>query len=167
MDHTVFAVFSDTSEAEAAVDELIDNELCGDEQVSVISRRGDAPEQLEQAVQEHSDVAQTHAGAAAWKGALLGAAVGAVVAGPFGLIGGGPLVGVLFGVTAGSLTGLLGGGLAGLGVTDPSLKELAENLQRGDTLLAIHADSREREQAVEKILSRHGARIAEKHRGGS
>ena len=96
------------------------------------------------------------------RGFLTGALLGSILAGPFGLLGGGPLVGMIFGAGAGTVQGALAAGLIGSGLTDRSLKVLAERLQAGDVLVAIRCDDHGTEQKVETVLRRHGADIAEK-----
>ncbi len=163
MDHVAFGVFRTLQAAEAAVEELLDSDLCLDRHVNVVVHRSVDPERLDAMVQSDSDLAETDGAPATVKGALIGGLAGAVLLGPLDLIGVGPLVGSLFGAWAGAAQGALAGGLVGLGLTDGALRRLGTRVQRGDTLVTVTADSREHELEVEALLTRHGADVIEKH----
>jgi uncharacterized membrane protein len=167
MKHVVFALFADTKSADAAIQRLIEEDHAYKEQFSLVVHRDAASEvRLDEVVQHSGEMAETDVKRGLAMGATLGGAagaiIGAILAGPFGLLGAGPLAGVLFGGMAGSLYGMLGSGLVGAGLTDHTLKKLAERIQVGDVLLTVRTEDDVSERRVSELLRQHGAEIAEK-----
>ena len=168
MQHVVFALFRDRQAADTAVAQLVKDDRDHEPHISVVVHRDVlSGTQLEEQVQHSGEGGESDAAHGVALGAGLGAAVGAVLgvllAGPFGLLGGGPLVGVLFGAGSGSLYGMLSAGLVGAGLTDHSLKRLADGIASGDVLVTVRAPDKPTEARVEGILRRHGAAVAEKN----
>ena len=163
MEHTVFAVFHDLNAAEGAVQSLLASELCKEHHVGVVVHRDVDPARLDSLVQYEEGASATDGARAAVRGAVIGGILGAAIAGPFGMIGAGPLTAALFGGWMGAAQGAFAGGLIGLGLTDRALQQLAARIQRGDTLVSIHADNKEREALVEQFLEQHRAHVMEKH----
>lgn len=168
MKHIVLALFENTDSADRAIAALVEDDRRHSEHISLVVHRDALSEtELAEAVQHSKGTDETDATRGLALGASLGAATGAVVgallAGPFGLIGGGPLVGELFGAGTGSLHGMLWSGIVGAGLTDHSLKKLAERIEAGDVLITVRAPDKPTEDRVEAILHENGATIAEKH----
>jgi uncharacterized membrane protein len=162
MEHTFFALFPDVATAEKALDELLASELCREEHVSVVVHRDADPERFADLIVDQGDNSETDALPNAVRGALLGGLLGAVVIGPLGLIGMGPVAAVLLGALLGTGPGAFTGAMVGFGFPDHRLRKLIAEIESGNTLLTVHADSLEREREVERMLERHGARLAER-----
>lgn len=103
-------------------------------------------------------------------GLLLG--LGAIVIPGFGpLIAAGPLIGLLAGAGAGAAVGGLAGALIGLGIPEIEAKAYESKIRSGNTLLAVHVNTKEQRAEARRIFSSGGARdivtLGEKHpRGG-
>ncbi|MBA3534074.1 MAG: YsnF/AvaK domain-containing protein [Ardenticatenales bacterium] len=100
-----------------------------------------------------------------------GATVGAIEGGLIGLLAGlgamaipgigpvlaaGPLLGALTGAGVGAITGGILAGLVDLGVPEDDAHFYAEGIRRGGTLVTVHADDNQIENAV-AIMNRYGA----------
>lgn len=167
MEHVVFALFRDRQAADSAVRHLVQEDRAYEPHISVVVHKDVVDEHhLRKQIQHSGEGGESDAAHGVALGAGLGAVVGgllgALLAGPFGLLGGGPLVGVLFGAGSGSVYGMLSAGLVGAGLTDRSLKQLADGISTGDVLVTVRTSDKPTEERVEAILRRHGAAVAEK-----
>jgi hypothetical protein len=154
MRETIVAMFDNTSDAHAAVRELVDNGFTR-ESISIISREG--ADQYGELL-DPMPMDDTVEGVAG--GALLGGLTGLVV-GLFALaipgvgpvIAAGPIAAALTGAGVGAVTGGLVGALVDLGYDEDTAGYYAEGVRRGGVLVAVNASNRQ--QLAHQILSRY------------
>ncbi|MHB0856208.1 MAG: hypothetical protein ACYC5M_01395 [Anaerolineae bacterium] len=157
MAKSVIALYDDLSDAQAALQDLVDSGF-SNRDISLLRRHeGD-----ERGVADER-------GNKAGEGAGIGAGIGAVLGGAGGLLVGlglltipgigpvlaaGPLAAALAGAGIGAVGGAVLGALVGLGVPEEQAHYYAEGVRRGGTLVALKADSAMVESAS-SVLRRH------------
>ncbi|NLG51601.1 MAG: hypothetical protein GX552_15970 [Chloroflexi bacterium] len=155
MARTVVALYDDKSNAQRAVQELLDSGF-DREGISVLTRR----------MKEGHNMPT---GNEAIEGAGIGAAIGLVFGGLDGLLVGlgaltvpgigpivaaGPLIAALTGAGVGAGVGAIVGALANLGVTEEEARVYAEGVRRGGTLVLAQTSDQMVTQAA-NIMDRH------------
>ncbi len=156
----VFGLFPTVSQAEQAVDVLIDNGFRSDD-VSVL-----APDQ--QTTKDFAAEKNTKAPEGTTTGATAGGAIGGTLGllagigalaipglGPF--IAAGPIMGALAGLGAGAATGGIIGALVGMGIPEYEAKRYEGHLKDGGVLLSVHCDDSDWVGKAKDILQRAGA----------
>lgn len=106
------------------------------------------------------------------EGAVTGAGAGGVLGGTLGLLAGigalaipglgpfiaaGPLMAALSGAAAGAAVGGVAGALVGLGIPELEAKHYEGKIKGGNVLVAVHVDSKEEQEAAERVLKQSGA----------
>jgi uncharacterized membrane protein len=106
------------------------------------------------------------------EGVTAGATTGGVAGGALGLLAGigalaipgvgpfiaaGPIMAALSGAALGATTGGIVGGLIGLGIPEIEAKRYEEKLQKGNYLIAVHANDGDQIDRAEKIFKESGA----------
>lgn len=163
MARTVVALFDNTPDAQAAINDLVnagyprDNMSIVANQPSGTYQQGTAPTEV--------------TGTEAAEGAGIGAATGGVAGGIAGLLASlgllaipgigpflaaGPIVAILTGGALGAAAGGLIGGLIGLGIPEDEAEMYAEGVRRGGTLVSLQTDEASADRAAE-IMSAHNA----------
>lgn len=146
MARTIVALYDRADDARRAYEDLLRADVPRDD-ISLVSTRS-----------AQGDERYEDAGTVI--GATLGGIGGAMVAmaaltipGIGALIAAGPIAAGLVGAGAGAMAGGLIGSLTHLGVPEHEVHALAEQVERGGTLLLVHADGAE--DRVTEVLSRH------------
>jgi hypothetical protein len=108
------------------------------------------------------------------EGALAGAAAGGAVGGTLGLLLGlgalaipglgpfiaaGPIMATLAGAGVGGAVGTLTGALIGMGIPEYEAKRYESFLNKGGSLLAVHADDGDWAKRAKDVLDRCGAKV--------
>lgn len=144
MAKTVIGLLNDRQEAEKAVEELQKSGF-SKKDIGIITSEG---------------VVARDVG----KGAAFGTVAGALLAGAALLVPGlgpvlaaGPAATLLAGASAGALAGGMIGALTAKGVPEEEAHFYAEGIQRGGTLVTVHAEKEEQEAQAMQVLQRHGA----------
>jgi hypothetical protein len=111
------------------------------------------------------------------EGALAGAAAGGVLGGTLGLLVGlgalaipglgpfiaaGPIMATLAGAGAGGAVGTLTGALVGMGIPEYEAKRYESFLNKGGSLLSVHADDGDWAKRAKIVLDRCGAKDIDK-----
>jgi hypothetical protein len=106
------------------------------------------------------------------EGAAVGASTGAVIGGTLGwlagigalaipgvgpLIAAGPILATLSGLAAGGTLGGLSGALVGAGIPEYEAQQYEGKLNRGNILLAVHADDSDEAAKIREIMSEEKA----------
>lgn len=168
MAKTVVGLMDTPAEAESVVRDLAQS--CGCERSDIgLMARGPQSEATGAtgATSEHSG-----SGSEMASGALKGAGTGAAVGGVLGLVAGaasltipglgpliaaGPIAAALGGAGIGAAAGGLIGALSNLGVPEEEAHYYAEGVQRGGTLVTLHARSDDVADCAAEVMRRHGA----------
>jgi uncharacterized membrane protein len=153
MRETIVALFDNSSDAHAAVRELVDNGFTR-EAISIVGREG--ADQYGELL-DPMPMDDTVEGVAS--GALLGGLTGLVV-GLFALaipgvgpvIAAGPIAAALTGAGVGAVTGGLVGALVDLGYDEDTAGHYAEGVRRGGVLLTVNTGNRH--DLAHSIISR-------------
>ncbi|MEO8551996.1 MAG: DUF3341 domain-containing protein [Kofleriaceae bacterium] len=156
----VFGLFETRGQVETAIDML---RVAGFRPSDMSALLPDAGSTTELAHEKHTKAPE---------GAAAGAAAGGVAGGTLGLLLGigalaipglgpliaaGPIVAALAGAGAGGAVGTLVGSLIGLGIPEYEAKKYESFLNKGGSLLAVHADDREWAKKARQILDSAGA----------
>lgn len=155
----VYAIFSNRSQAERAVDALrADGFRSAD--ISVLFPSNETTKEF-----AHEKATKAPEGAAT--GALGGATVGGVLgwlsgigaiaipgAGPF--IAAGPIIGLLSGAGLGGTIGGIGGALVGLGIPEYEAARYEGRIKDGGVLLSVHCDDNDWVRKAKDVLERSG-----------
>jgi len=171
MARTVVALYDDGSDAQRAVQDLVDSGF-DRESISVLARHIEEGE-------------ATPSGNQAAEGAGIGAAIGLVFGGVGGLLVGlgalaipgigpivaaGPLIAALTGAGIGAGTGAIIGALVNLGIAEEEANIYAEGVRRGGTLVAVQTSGQMATQAANIMDHHHPAdmeqRVTEWRAGG-
>ncbi|MFL6429228.1 MAG: general stress protein [Acidobacteriaceae bacterium] len=155
-----FGIYSTTSAAERAVDELIAAGFSNqDVSVLMADRQGSKDFAAEKNTK-------------APEGATTGGVVGGAVGGTLGLLAGigalaipgvgpliaaGPIMGTLAGLGTGGVVGGLVGALVGLGIPEYEAKRYEGRVKDGGVLLSVHCDSSDEVSRAKEILKATGA----------
>lgn len=152
--HSVVALYDQFADAQAAVGALREAGFCA-EDINLVARDADTQGQAVLAGGKTS-------------GASAGAGIGAVLGGLSGLLAGlgalaipgigpvlaaGPILTTLAGTGVGMLAGGIIGALMDLGIPEEHAHYFAEGIRRGGTLLIVHAQASQTDQAV-MVLNR-------------
>ncbi|MBI2685911.1 MAG: DUF3341 domain-containing protein [Acidobacteria bacterium] len=157
---SVYGIFNDRYQAEAAVDRL---RAAGfrREDISLLSQENAGTKDL-----------KVEGNTKAPEGAAAGGAVGAVTGGVFGWLVGigtiaipgfgpflaaGPIMSALAGLGAGATVGGLGGALVGAGIPEYEAKRFEGLVTKGGVLISVHCDDRDWTGRAKKLLKDGGA----------
>jgi len=156
----VFGIYRDRTQAEAAVDTLLDNGFRS-EDISVL-----LPDNV--GTKDFAHEKNTKAP----EGATTGATGGAVVGGTLGLLAGigalaipgvgpfiaaGPIMGALAGAGTGGVVGGLIGALVGMGIPEYEAKRYEGLVKQGHVLLSVHCDNSEWVKRAKDLIKQTGA----------
>jgi hypothetical protein len=156
----VFGIYPGRSQAESAVDSLIQAGFSAGD-ISVLLSEGGSTKEF--AHQKHTKAPE---------GTTVGAAAGGAVGGTLGLLAGigaiaipglgpliaaGPIMATLAGLGAGGAVGGLIGALTGLGVPEYEAKRYEGRVKAGGVLLSVHCDTSEEIDVAKDVLKRTGA----------
>ena len=157
----VFGLFEDRMSLEAAIESLRTN---GFRESDMSALLPDAGATKEVAHEKHTKAPE---------GAAIGAASGGAVGGTLGLLIGigalaipglgpfiaaGPIMAALAGAGVGGAVGSLTGALIGMGIPEYEAKRYEGWLNKGGTLLSVHADDRDWAKRAKEVLERCGAK---------
>jgi len=155
----VFAIFTNTSVAERAVDRLIDAGFASTD-ISVL-----APDK--QTTKDFATEKNTKAPEGTTTGGILGGAVGGTLGllagigslaipglGPF--IAAGPIMGALAGIGSGGVIGGVIGALVGMGMPEYEAKRYEGRIRDGGVLLSVHCDSSDEVGRAKDVLKAAG-----------
>ena len=161
----VFGLFETRAQLEIAIDSLLAE---GFRNSDISALLPDVAGTKEVAHEKHTKAPE---------GAMIGATAGGAVGGTLGLLVGlgalaipglgpfiaaGPIMAALAGAGAGGAVGTLTGSLIGLGVPEYEAKRYESLLNKGGSLLTVHADDRDWAKRAKKILDRCGAKAIDK-----
>jgi hypothetical protein len=151
------AAFGSVTEAEAALQAIVDNGFARD-QISIVGATGEEHllhEWMPAAVEATAETSPNHVALGGLLGGILGGAVALAIPG----VGWAAGVGIL---TAGVASGAFGGGIWGplteLGMEEERVVYLNERLESGDIIITVHDDIRA--QDAQEILQAHGGTTA-------
>ena len=157
----VFGLFDARSELEAAIDGLRTE---GFRESDISALLPDVQSTKEVAHEKHTKAPE---------GALVGAATGGAVGGTLGLLVGigalaipglgpfiaaGPIMATLAGAGAGGAVGTLTGALIGMGIPEYEAKRYESWLNKGGSLLSVHADDADWAKRAKIVLEHCGAK---------
>jgi len=157
----VFGIYQTQTQAEEAVDTLIDNSF-RPEDISVLMADNVGTKDF--AHEKHTKAPE---------GATSGAVAGGVVGGTLGLLVGlgtlaipglgpfiaaGPIMSALAGIGGGGALGGLIGALVGLGIPEYEAKRYEGMVREGRVLLSVHCDNSEWTSRAKELLGRTGAK---------
>ncbi|MBA3817722.1 MAG: DUF3341 domain-containing protein [Deltaproteobacteria bacterium] len=161
----VFGLFDDRASLERAIDGLQSEGFRHDDISALLP---DAKGTQEVAHEKHTKAPE---------GALAGAATGGILGGTLGLLVGigalaipglgpfiaaGPIMATLAGAGAGGAVGTLTGALVGLGIPEYEAKRYETHLNKGGSLLSVHADDADWAKRAKLTLERFGAKGIDK-----
>jgi hypothetical protein len=156
----VFGIYSTATEAERAVDALV-NEGFSNSDVSVLMSD-------KQGSKDFAHEKNTKAP----EGTTTGVATGGAIGGTLGLLAGigalaipgvgpliaaGPIMGALAGLGVGGAVGGIVGALVGMGIPEYEAKRYEGRIKEGGVLLSAHCDTSEQIDRAKAILERTGA----------
>ena len=156
----VFGLFDSRGELEAAIDGLLAGGFRGNDISALLP---DAKGTKELAHEKHTKAPE---------GALIGGTAGGAVGGTLGLLAGlgalaipglgpfiaaGPIMAALAGAGVGGAVGTLTGALVGLGMPEYEAKRYESYLNKGQSLVTVHADDSTWAKKAREILDRAGA----------
>jgi len=156
----VFGIYTTTSQAEGAVNQLMSQGFAGDD-ISVLMEDSNSSRQF--AHEKNTKVPE---------GTATGATAGGVVGGTLGLLAGlgalaipgvgpliaaGPIMGALAGIGAGGAVGGLIGALIGVGIPEYEAKRYEGRIKDGGVLLSVHCDTSKEIDRAKETLKRTGA----------
>jgi uncharacterized protein (TIGR02271 family) len=162
MAKTVIALYDERSQAEAAVQDLVDRGYERNK-ISVVAKdsRTKGPTEEARGMRQVDDKRSEVAGTGAAAGAVLGAIGGLLAeAGLLAVPGLGPVVAVgevaavLLGTAAGAGVGGLAGALVGMGITREDAEYYAEGVRRGGILVGVTVEERHVHDTKE-VLEEH------------
>jgi hypothetical protein len=157
----VFGLFDDRGSLEAAIDML---RRQGFRESDISALLPDAAMTRDLATEKHTKAPE---------GAAIGAGTGGVIGGTLGLLVGigalaipglgpfiaaGPIMATLAGAGVGGAVGTLTGSLIGMGIPEYEAKRYESWLNKGGTLLAVHADDRDWASRAKTALEQCGAK---------
>lgn len=153
---TVVGLFRDSTEAQAAIHDLVNSGFLR-EDVSLVIQQGAAALTAEHGADTTESAPATTKGAAigGTAGALLGL-VALAVPGIGPVLALGPLAAALTGAGIGAATGGMIGALADMGVPEHESQYYEDAIHKGGSLVVVRASSDIAERAQD-ILDRHGA----------
>ena len=149
----IYALFSSETEAERAIQKLVENEFAADN-IYVLMRDDAAPGKVEQVPVTTKNMV----GPGVAIGAALGAVGGVLVALTGGLLAAGPLVALLQGATTGGAAGVLAGTLGGLGYWHDVAEFPHREIESGAILVGVDAAAQGQAERVTRALKQAGAR---------
>ena len=156
----VFGIYANRSEAERAVDALMQATFDSND-ISVLLPESGSSKDF--AHEKHTKAPE---------GTTIGATTGGAVGGTLGLLAGigalaipgigpivaaGPLMATLAGLGAGGAVGGLIGALSGMGVPEYEAKRYEGRVKDGGVLLSVHCDTSEQIDLAKETLERTGA----------
>lgn len=166
MTRTVVGLFDDRTDAQAAVEDLIQQ---GYPKESISMVASDAARAAAPDGGTRSDHATAGAGYGAGAGAVLGGVAGFLLGvGVFAIPGLGPLVAAgtiattLAGIAAGAAAGGLVGALVGMGVPQEEALYYAEGVRRGGTLIAVSVNDQTAGKAADILRRHHAVNVKER-----
>jgi len=154
-----FGIFASRSEAEVAVNELI-NVGFSNQDVSVLM--ADKSGTRDFAAEKNTKAPEGTSAGAGVGGALGGtlgllAGIGAIaIPGVGPLIAAGPIMATIAGVGAGGLVGGIVGALVGMGIPEYEAKRYEGRVKEGGILVSVHCDSSEEVSRAKDVLKRAG-----------
>jgi len=155
----VFAIFSDVTQAERAVDRLIEAGFASTD-ISVLGADKRSTREL-----------ATEKNTKAPEGATTGGVVGGAIGGTLGLLAGigalaipglgpfiaaGPIMGLLGGIGSGGVVGGVVGALVGMGMPEYEAKRYEGRIRDGGMLLSVHCDSSDEVGRAKDVLEAAG-----------
>ena len=156
----VFGIYRDRTQAEQAVDELINNGFRA-EDISVLM-----PDNV--GTKDFAHKKDTKAPEGATTGGVVGGAIGGTLGllagigalaipgvGPF--IAAGPIMGALAGVGTGGVVGGIIGALVGMGIPEYEAKRYEGMIKEGGILMSVHCDNSDWVKRGKEVLERTGA----------
>jgi hypothetical protein len=161
----VFGLFDNRQALEAAIDTL---RLEGFRDSDISALLPDLAASRDLAHEKHTKAPE---------GALTGAAAGGILGGTLGLLVGigalaipglgpfiaaGPIMATLAGAGAGGAVGTLTGALVGLGIPEYEAKRYESFLNKGGSLLSVHADDADWAKRAKHVLDSCGAKDIDK-----
>lgn len=162
---SVIGLFDNRKQLEGAIDGLRTE---GFRESDISALLPDAQSTKEVAHEKHTKAPE---------GAAVGGAAGGVLGGTLGLLVGigalaipglgpfiaaGPIMATLAGAGVGGAVGSLTGALVGLGIPEYEAKRYESFLNKGGSLLAVHADDNEWAKRAKTALERYGAKDIDK-----
>ncbi|HXH75630.1 MAG TPA: hypothetical protein VNJ08_11725 [Bacteriovoracaceae bacterium] len=159
--NSVFAIFSDRSSLERAVDELRVGGFRSTDISVLMQSKGETADFAHEKNTKAPEGMATGAGTGLLGGGILGwlAGAGALAIpgiGPF--VAAGPIMGAIAGAGIGGAVGGITGGLIGLGIPEFEAKRYESVIKGGGMLLSVHVDDREFTTRAKDILTRCGGR---------
>ncbi len=156
----VFGIYSSETQAEAAVDTLIDAHFSNDDISVLMPDRKGTKDFAHEKNTKAPEGTTTGVAAGGTIGGTLGllAGIGALAipgVGPF--IAAGPIMGALAGLGVGGAVGGLVGALVGMGIPEYEAKRYEGRIKDGGVLLSVHCDTGEEIARAKDILKRTGA----------
>lgn len=161
----VFGLFDDRASLERAIDGLRTE---GFRESDISALLPDRAQTAEVAHEKHTKAPE---------GALTGAAAGGALGGTLGLLLGigalaipglgpfiaaGPIMATLAGAGVGGAVGTVTGALVGLGIPEYEAKRYESYLNKGGSLLSVHADDADWATRAKKTLEQYGAKGIDK-----
>ncbi len=156
----VFGLFEDRLSLEAAIDGL---RTAGFRESDISALLPD-PERTKQLAHEKHTKAPEGAATGGAAGGVAGGTLGLLVGigalaipglGPF--IAAGPIMATLAGAGVGGAVGTITGALIGMGIPEYEAKRYESWLNKGGSLLSVHADDAEWEKRAKAVFDRYGA----------
>lgn len=157
----VFGLFDARAQLESAIDGLIAEGFVG---ADISALLPDAKGTKEVAHEKHTKAPE---------GALVGATAGGAIGGTLGLLAGlgalaipglgpfiaaGPILATLAGAGVGGAVGTLTGALVGLGIPEYEAKRYESFVNKGGSLLSVHAIDAESAKRAKAVMERYGAK---------
>ncbi len=156
----VFGIYPGVSQAEGAVDALVNQGFSNDDISVLLADNQGAKDFAHEKNTKAPEGTTTGVAAGGTIGGTLGllAGIGALAipgVGPF--IAAGPIMGALAGLGVGGAVGGLVGALVGMGVPEYEAKRFQGRLKDGGVLLSVHCDTSEEIAQAKAVLKRTGA----------
>jgi hypothetical protein len=156
----VFGIYSSVTQAEFAVDALIDGGFSNSDVSVLMSDNKGSKDFAHEKNTKAPEGTTTGAAAGGAIGGTLGllAGIGALaIPGVGPLIAAGPIMGALAGLGVGGAVGGVVGALVGMGIPEYEAKRYEGRVKDGGVLLSAHCDTSEQIDLAKTILERTGA----------
>jgi uncharacterized membrane protein len=162
MTETIISLYDKAEAAQAAVQELVDNDI-NRQDISLATREHQEITDKDTPPQQAGDITERTEtpGEGAKRGAGVGAGIGALIGlgaltvpGIGAALVGGPLAATLAGVAVGAAGGGMAGALVELGTTEEEARFYTEGIRQGGTLLTVSIPDEKTSQVV-TILNKH------------
>ncbi|HEU5076911.1 MAG TPA: general stress protein [Polyangiaceae bacterium] len=148
----IYALFSNETQAQKAIQKLVENEFAA-ANIYVLMRDDAASGKVEQV----PVITKTMVGPGVAIGTALGAVGGVLVALTGGLLAAGPIVALLQGASAGGAAGVLAGTLGGLGYWRDMADFPSKHIESGAILVGVDASAQGQAERARAALKAAGA----------